>query len=116
MVRTIVEGEMARLRAKGMEVSCDAERVELKGDVEVMLLGDDSLVLSDVVLEEDGLVGNEEVLTLTSDTWALSGRVTDLARLGMSLNGVMRGRLVAKRVNGVGSVVLECVRITAKRR
>ncbi len=112
MISSIIDKIVHDWERLGVTVSLSNEWVDVSSPLTQIYIGNDKLVLTNVVLAENSLVADSGCISIMSATDCVSGTPQELLRLSSSLNRVFAGYVIVKKHSDTDSIRLEFVRLS----
>lgn len=121
MLQTLIEQEKRRLAQRGYDSVVNTEELTIFQNHCVVPLGNDSIIITKLVYDEDAVFGDNPRISLCCPTTEITGTVRNLSAYGAGLFKVMRNYMTVNRWSqSTGDTTnipmqIQIVRITPKK-
>lgn len=115
MLKTLIDTECKRLADLGFGSVVSTEEISFSGSDFTKSLGNDTFIVTGIVIDEDSIQGDNERVSISSATDAISASIFNFRDFGTSLFKVMRQYIDVHRhsaSSGFGMMSVQGVKIT----
>lgn len=115
MLKTLIDTECQRLAKQGFDFVVSSEEISFSGAEFTKSLGNDTFILTGIVVDEDSIQGDNERFSIASATDAISASIVNIKDFGTSMYKVMRQYLDIHRYSsseGFGMMMVNGIKIT----
>lgn len=99
MLQTLIDIERERLLKSGYDAVVAMDEIQIFHDNCVVPLGNDSVIITKIVFDEDTVYGDNPRITMTSPYASMTGSARNLSAYAEGMFKVMRDYLVVKRLS-----------------
>ena len=99
MIKTLIDIEKRRYAQEGYDTIVSSEDINVVDTEMCVNLGNDTIILTGFVFDEDTTCGEDERVTIVSPSDAISENASKLASFGNGRYKVMRDYMIVKRLN-----------------
>lgn len=99
MIKTLIDIEKRRYSQHGYDVVVSNEDINVFDTEMCVNLGNDTIIITGFVFDDDTTCGEDERVTIVSPSDAISENASKLASFGIGRFKVMRDYMIIKRLN-----------------
>ncbi|MCQ2232177.1 MAG: hypothetical protein MJZ30_10060 [Paludibacteraceae bacterium] len=99
MIKTLIDIEKRRYAQEGYDTIVSSEDINVVDTEMCVNLGNDTIILTGFVFDDDTTCGEDERVTIVSPSDAISENASKLASFGNGRYKVMRDYMIVKRLN-----------------
>lgn len=99
MIKTLIDIEKRRYAQEGYDTIVSSEDINVVDTEMCVNLGNDTIILTGFVFDDDTTCGEDERVTIVSPSDAISENASKLASFGIGRYKVMRDYMIVKRLN-----------------
>lgn len=117
MLKTLIDTELQRLAKLGFDGVVSTEEYSFSGSDFTKSLGNDTFIITGIVVDEDSIQGDNERISIVSATDSITSNVSAFRDFGKSIHKVMRQYLDIHRsssADGFGLMTVHGIKITPK--
>lgn len=117
MLKTLIDTELQRLANLGYDGVVSTDEFSFAGADYTKSLGNDTVILTGIVADEDSLQGDNERISIVSATDSITSTVAAFHDFGKSIHKVMRQYIDIHRsssADGFGLMTVHAIKITPK--